>query len=703
MSETVEIRLGAAIAYEGARCVVVEMTSDAIVLRDPAQRLRRVRLVELLHEVGHPDGQTQHGVGGDLNSVLWADATEEQRAAAREKAEHVREVRTGFKSGSPSLRLRHEPRPQYDPAHTRLPARRRSKADELGVTLKTFYRWEEKFDHGEELNLLDLRGSAVRSPLAGIDSRWIDTCRRAIDENIGGSKRSITATLAVIDARLARDYPEGEVKRPSKSTAFEAVKEISRGSGAFRGSTKAKRSIANRPAAPYGRLHASRPGEYVLLDSTPLNVFGLAPITGKWIRADLTIAMDLFDRSILGLRLAPVSTKSVDVAGVLMEALWPQQLPPDWGPRAVWPFHGVPANVVVDAEAFHPERFRRPGVLPETIIIDHGKPYMSLHVSSVCRRLGISIQPAHVYTPTDKAPIERFFRTVEELLQELPGYKGNDVSARGRGIEDETVYTLPQLEQILREWIATVYHRRPHAGLQDPQLPGVVMSPAQKFEQGVASAGRLRIPEDPNLLIEMLPTVKRKFNHYGVNVGGLRYTGSVVAKYHDRTRSSAKAKNTWPFFVNPDDMTKIYFRDPEDSTWHTLYWEHAPRLQTPFSLDALEYAKQLALDPKDPADIATTLGTLLERWGAGRANTPKERRISARLAAQLAETGQGPDSPFVPQMLRKLAEQSTISDLQRELGIGSAGETDSTQPGTVDVEDHNDELEFEEIELMEDL
>ena len=702
MSATFEIRLGTALAYDGSRCVVVEMASDAIVLRDPENRLRRVRMIDLLQQAAPMTEAGQEDMSGDLLATLWADATKEQQAAAREKAEHIREVQTGFKSGNEEIRLAGEPRPEFDPASTRPGDRRRAKASELSVSLKTLHRWEVRFDLGEELSLLDLRGLRAQSPFANLDTRWIDTCRHVIEENVLGSKRSITATLAVVEARLSREYPDGGVKIPGLTAAHQAVHEITRGSGAFKANTKAKRSIANRPLAPYGRLRAVRPGEYVLLDSTPLNVFGIAPITGRWIRVDLTVAMDLYDRSILGLRLAPVSTKSIDVASVLMEALWPQELPSSWGAEAVWPFHGVPANIVVDAETFHPGRFRRPGVVPETIIIDHGKPFMSLHVSSVCRRLGISIQPAHVYTPTDKAPIERFFRTIEELLQELPGYKGSDVSSRGKDVETETVYTLPQLEEIVREWIATIYHRRPHAGLKDLQIPGVVMSPAQKFEQGVTVAGRLRVPNDPNLLIEMLPVVKRKFNHYGVEIGGLRYSGPVVAKYHDRVRSSANGKTSWLFFVNPDDMTKVYFHDADDSTWHTLYWEHASDLQMPFSLDALEYAKQLALNRKDSTDVAATLGALLERWGAGRASTPRERRISARLAAQLAETHRGPDSSFVPQAAREFAEHAATLGLAHELGVDHLPDPSIAEP--TDEDDSNqEEQELDDIDLMEDL
>jgi hypothetical protein len=38
----------------------------------------------------------------------------------------------------------------------------------------------------------------------------------------------------------------------------------------------------------YGRLRSSRPGEYVLLDSTRLDVFVMEPVTLRWVLAELT-------------------------------------------------------------------------------------------------------------------------------------------------------------------------------------------------------------------------------------------------------------------------------------------------------------------------------------------------------------------------------------------------------------------------------
>ena len=55
--------------------------------------------------------------------------------------------------------------------------------------------------------------------------------------------------------------------------------------------------------------------------------------------------------------------------------------------------------------------------MPETIVIDHGKIYLSEHLTSVCQQMGISIQPARLRTGRDKGPVERFFRTRMNYIQ----------------------------------------------------------------------------------------------------------------------------------------------------------------------------------------------------------------------------------------------------------------------------------------------
>jgi putative transposase len=121
---------------------------------------------------------------------------------------------------------------------------------------------------------------------------------------------------------------------------------LAKGTNAVRGSAKGRRSIADRPKGVYGRLRATRPGEYVILDTQSLDVFAMKPVTCRWLPCQLTVAQDLFTRCIIGLRVTPVSTKAVDVAGVLHQAVLPQVLPDTVSAEGRWPYHGLPQQLV---------------------------------------------------------------------------------------------------------------------------------------------------------------------------------------------------------------------------------------------------------------------------------------------------------------------------------------------------------------------
>lgn len=707
---------GADLIYDGEACTVTEIADGAIIVRDREGRHRRLRMIDVLrpaHEggVARIPGRTSHEIGTPI-TVLWSDATDSARAASLERADHVREVLTGYKSGTAAIPREGEPRLQF---HPQLPLQQRqgAKAAELGVSIRTIERWVARYRDTGEAGLIDTRQAQPGTALKNFDPRWIEAAQMILDEQASESKVQKRIILSRIQARVERLHGPDVVALPSTSSGYRALSELDRGRGTFYGPTKSKRSIANRPPTPFGRLTATHPGDIVLLDTTPLNVFAVAPVTGKWVCADLTVAIDLYSRCILGLRLTPGSTKSIDVAGVLFETMQPFDAPADWGPAARWPYHGLPQTLMVDPAKTQVSRFTRAGVLPNTIVVDHGRPFLSEHVTSACARLGISIQPARIYQPTDKSPVERFFRTLDSLLQELPGYKGADVAGRGEAVEDEAVYTVPQLEQIIREWIATVYHLRPHPSLVDPNLPGVQMSPAQRYDQGLAVAGALRMPTDRSILLELLPVVKRQFNNYGVEIHKLRYTGDSVAKYRNRARSIHRNDGTeWPFVINPDDLSVIYFHDPEDGTWHTLNWEHKDAFNTPFSLDALEYAKKIALRQGRPSQVDAVAAQLLEDWGAGRALTPSERRMSSRMAAQLNDKDPDPDGVWSLRTVQRLleAELTPQSDLGLELS-GSIRDPGKRVviPETGDDDDEDDIAEptirsdynFEPMEMLQ--
>ena len=94
--------------------------------------------------------------------------------------------------------------------------------------------------------------------------------------------------------------------------------------------------------SPGGRLRATRPGEYVLLDTTPLDVFAMDQVTLRWVQVQASVAIDLYDRCVCGLRLTPVSAKAVDAAALLFEAVRPLSPPAEGWIDVRPPYHGLP-------------------------------------------------------------------------------------------------------------------------------------------------------------------------------------------------------------------------------------------------------------------------------------------------------------------------------------------------------------------------
>ncbi|MGC7299774.1 transposase, partial [Mycobacteroides abscessus subsp. massiliense] len=92
-------------------------------------------------------------------------------------------------------------------------------------------------------------------------------------------------------------------------------------------------------------------------------------------------------------------------------------------------------------------------------------------------------------------------------------------------------FYIDELEAIIREWVATVYHRQPHNGLLDPHLAGLALSPAAMFEHGVARAGFIEVPSNPDLAFEFLKTEWRTIQHYGIELHSMVYNGSALNAY----------------------------------------------------------------------------------------------------------------------------------------------------------------------------
>ena len=143
----VRIGVGTRVMYDGALHEVTEwlptVSGTDVVLRGPSSvcRMSVVELVSsarvrLLLETAGPES-TDDIVPA---AVLLSSLSKEELAEVRGKAAHVREVLTGFRSGSPDIAQEGEPRPPFNPSRP-LRDRCAAKADEVGVDARTVRRW----------------------------------------------------------------------------------------------------------------------------------------------------------------------------------------------------------------------------------------------------------------------------------------------------------------------------------------------------------------------------------------------------------------------------------------------------------------------------------------------------------------------------------------------------------------------------------
>lgn len=694
---TTTLRLGLPLRYDGEQFTIAELEGRRVLLQQMAPDGRpRWRQVDVSVLLSHPSTEflVESPPQELAAAAVLADLSASDDDALTLRFRHVQEVRSGFQLGCEDLALAGEPRPEYAPGVPMM-HRYKAKAAELGVDPATVRRWVARVKRSGPAGLVDRRSAG--SVLDRVDPRWVDMARSVLAERVKSSRPVRSLVLLEIEERLAREFGPGQVRLPGRTRGYEALEELSRGTNAFEGSTKGKRSIADRPKGAYGRLRATRPGEYVVMDTNRLDVFAMDPVTCRWVQCELSIAMDLYSRCITGLRLTPVSTKSVDVAGVLFETIRPRKIRPGEGEPL--PYCGVPSTVLFDAEKLvdaHGQPLL-PSVAAETIIFDHGKVYLSNHLRSVCAKLEISLQPARPHTPTDK-PVERWFKTLNQgLLAALPGYKGSDVHSRGEKVEEEAFFFIDELEAVIREWI-TLYHRRHHRGLKVPEVPGLKLSPLEMFEHGVNRSGPLRIPARPNLALEFLEEVRTTIQHYGVEIDGLRYNGNALNDYRNQPSSHRGSHaGKWPIAVDSGDIRKVYFQDPKDHSWHPLEWEHALAMNGPVSREAVSYARRLALRTHRFPDTKRALVELLERWGAGLTADRTERRMTVRLSQERlrlvgeADVEREGEDRAVSQLasVRRISELTTPSGEDRIPG---------PEPAPTEVQAIGDDDEDEECE-----
>jgi transposase InsO family protein len=111
--------------------------------------------------------------------------------------------------------------------------------------------------------------------------------------------------------------------------------------------------------------------------------------------------IDVATRTVPSAVLRP-SARSVDASVLLARALTPEPMRPGWPASLAMAYSALPYERLLGIDERLRHAAARPVIVPDTIVIDHGSVFVSDNFRSSCAHLGISIQPAHLASGSDK-------------------------------------------------------------------------------------------------------------------------------------------------------------------------------------------------------------------------------------------------------------------------------------------------------------
>jgi putative transposase len=555
---------------------------------------------------------------------------------------HVTEVLDGVPVGAEPGAM---PRPEYDVTRTTMRQREIAKVAELAqlgraIGLEVFQRHRRQYATGGIAALVDKRSVRRCAPTGRVDERYVEAFRRVLAENTNASTGTSTRLKRLVDKAVEAEHGQTVVRIPSQPT-FDRLRRRMGEARHATGSARTRRSLDNQPEGPFGAIAATRPGEWMQIDSTPFDVAVRLDddVSG---RVELTALVDVRTRSVAAAVLRP-TTKAVDAALLLAKAMTPEPMRPGWPQAIAMAFSALPYQVMRSIDDRLDNAAARPVIVPENIVCDQGKAYMSTTFLNACRTFGISLQPAHPFTPTDKPIIERTLESVKTLFgQYVTGYVGSSIEHRGRNADHDAVFSLIELQDLLDEWIVTGWQNRKHDGLRDPLNPTRVMTPNEMYAASLSTAGYMPVPLTAEDYISLHPSQPRTINSYGVKIDHRVYDSDELNPYRGQPSGVKELKDRWAVHYDPYDVTRVWIHNHHDGGWITAYWRQLHSTPQPFGDAAWQYARRVVaergINGPDEDTITAAVDDLLDRVAPPpeakkRKKSAKARRIAARTKA----------------------------------------------------------------------
>ncbi|MET8978987.1 transposase [Streptomyces sp. NPDC004539] len=566
---------------------------------------------------------------------LLSTVPEDEQWRAFDLERHVREVETG----DPTPDGKGPVKPQYDPDSTTLAQREQAKADELAsqgwleVSRATVRRWRARYHEDGVWGLVrNKRGGSARLDRA--DPLVVDALRALLPKEAlrsrsrGWKKRMRREVRWWLDA----NHQELAVKAPPTSTfnkLIDAVEEVL----GLQGTVAQRRARASRPTPPFKPTLALRPGEIVMLDSSPVNAL-VAFDNGVVGRLELTTAVDVATRSLWGV-MRPEGSKLTDVAVLLAQMMTPMVMRPGWDASLSMAASVVPHERLTAMDERLKDAAARPVIVPETVVVDQGKVFVSPATRAACESLGISLQPVPPANGPAKGHVERPFGSINSLFyQWLAGFTGSNVSERGSKVEQEPLRTMAEIQALWDEFCVH-WHHRPHEGLRHPLMPKKALTPNQMWAALLPVTGYVPVPLTSDDYVELLPVAWRAITDAGIRLDYRTYDDVCLNDHRRQGSGVASKKGMWEVHYNPYDPVRVWVRLPEG--FRELPWIHATSVSLPFTHHVWEHickvVERTGSREEHEAELALALDRFLKKAAGKEKMSATERRVVAKSRA----------------------------------------------------------------------
>lgn len=664
---------GARILIDAGTGVVTDLAREGFDVKDAFGDVTHKDWVNLSTVLSIEDGHVA-ALSQPLRPI-WDALDDAARDDALWKLEVVQEVVTGYRDGHPELARPGEPRCPFGPGFGLSVSRRceamatmlsqdkqfdhatqrRVRDGEInagGINPSTVRNWERSWRNAGLLGLVDGRRIHVPKDFNQIDEHYRHTAEAAV-QNLDGD--SSTVSIGELDRRIrVQLIAEGvtELVTPQRATR-QYLSELKRHRGA---TTRAQRTARLHEVSGYRQYPAIRPGQVVAIDATTADNLVFDALTGRAVSVQILTAICVATRVVLALRVVPVAANGFEAGLLVYDVCRAFSLSVKGTDISSWRWCGLPEvldmsgcqiqlapkrrrSVAPDLSTLQGEQLV-PAVYPDAIHCDHGSIFLSAHFFAVLRQLGIDLLLSRGGKPTDNPHVERWHETIQRGLQQIPGYKGRNSTERGRLVADEPLLTAHELQEHLRRFVALDYHRSPHSGLV---LPGqreedgekAEICPLELWDAMVELTGRIDVPQQPDLIYQFLPMRWLTISHAGVELGDMGYDSANFDAYRAVPQGFFRASDrAAPFYVDPNDLSRIWFPDPETHRVEPIMWRGADRSDAPMTQAILGTIRQRIRDRGGNAVLTRDLVTrLILKELIQLTEAPPNRKIRAKITA----------------------------------------------------------------------